>query len=207
MSKVSWKPGTMVYPAPAVLVSCGSPERGNANMLTVAWVGTVCTNPPMLYISVRPERFSYPIIESEQEFTVNLTTVEMARATDWCGVRSGCDFNKFDATGLTATPGIANSCCMIEESPLSIECKVKEIKPLGSHNMIIADVVGLVADDRFIDPSNGYFDLEAAALLSFCHGKYYAPGKFLGKFGFSVMKRVRKPDGRRPRKDKKKSKR
>ena len=188
MGKISWKPGTMVYPVPAALVSCGSIEKGDANMLTVAWIGTICTNPPMLYISVRPERYSYDIICRYMQFTVNITTETMARATDWCGVRSGKDYNKFEATGLTALNGVVNTCCMIEESPLSIECHVKEILHLGSHDMFIADVVNVVADDKYIDPETGSFNLQKASPIAFSHGKYFALGEFIGKFGFSVKK-------------------
>ena len=187
--KICWKPGTMVYPAPAVLVSCGSVENGDANMLTVAWTGTICTNPAMLYISLRPERHSYGIIVRDMEFTVNLTTARMARATDWCGVRSGRDHNKFERTGLTPLAGIANMCCMVAESPLSIECRVKEIMHLGSHDMFIAEVVNVVADSQYIDPETGAFNLRDAGLMAYSHGKYYALGELLGHFGFSVKKK------------------
>lgn len=192
MAKISWKPGTMVYPVPAVLVSCGSIVNKDANLITIAWVGTICTNPPMLYISVRPERFSYEIIMREKQFTVNLTTSDMAKSVDWCGVKSGREYHKFKVTGLTPMEGIKNTCCLIAESPLSIECHVNEIKPLGSHDMIIADVVNVVADDKYIDPETGFFDLQAAGLLSYCHGKYYALGELLGSFGFSVRKKNRR---------------
>lgn len=178
----------MVYPLPAALVSCGStPEL--RNLFTVAWTGTVCTNPPMLYISVRPERHSYPIIISEREFTLCLTTAAMARATDWCGVRSGRDFDKWAVTGLTPVPGVAVGCYMVDESPLCIECRVNEVKPLGSHHMIIADVVNVVADTRYIDPATGHFDLAASGIMAYCHGGYYPLGPKIGKFGFSVHKK------------------
>ncbi|MCI9286257.1 MAG: flavin reductase family protein [Muribaculaceae bacterium] len=130
MAKVSWKPGTMIYPLPAVIVSCGTMEL--SNLITVAWTGTLCTNPPMCYISVRPERHSYPIIKERMEFTINLTTAAMARATDWAGVRSGADYDKWAETGLTPEPGVKVSCPSVKESPLSIECRVKEIVHLGS---------------------------------------------------------------------------
>lgn len=185
---VNWKPGTMVYPAPAALVSCGStPEE--ANIFTVAWTGTICTNPAMLSISVRPERHSYGIICREMQFTVNLTTAEMARATDWCGVRSGRDYDKWKETGLTRAPGVNNSCFFVKESPLAIECRVKDIIRLGSHDMFIAEVVGLLADDRFIDPETGAFSLEKSGLMAYAHGKYFALGDCLGHFGFSVKKK------------------
>lgn len=178
----------MVYPAPAALVSVGADES-DWNMLTVAWTGTICTNPAMLYISVRPERHSYPLIEKYMEFTLNLTTVDMAHATDWAGVRSGADFNKWQQTGLTPLPGEAVASPTIEESPLSIECRVKEIMKLGSHNMIIADVVNVRADDRWLDPESGKFSLEKAGLMAYVHGGYYALGELLGTFGFSVKKK------------------
>ena len=186
--KQSWKPGTMVYPLPAALVSCGTFD-GESNMLTVAWTGTICTNPPMLYISVRPERYSYEIIRRQMEFTVNLTTAAMARATDWCGVRSGRDYDKWAETGLTRERGVKVSCPAIEESPLSIECRVKEIITLGSHDMFIADVLNVMADERYIDPETGAFDLAASGLIAYSHGGYYPLGEKIGGFGFSVKKK------------------
>ncbi len=183
--KVSWKPGTMVYPIPAVLVSCGVTDE-TRNLITVAWTGTVCTNPPMLYISVRPERHSYNIIKEQREFTVCLTTAAMARATDWCGVKSGRDVDKWEATGLTPVHGEKVGCPYIAESPLCIECRVKEVVPLGSHDMFMADVVNVIADDRYIDPATGRFDLAASGLMAYSHGHYYRLGECLGKFGFSV---------------------
>lgn len=191
--KVSWKPGTMVYPLPAALISCGSTAE-TRNLITVAWTGTICTNPPMLYISVRPERHSYDIIASEMEFTLCLTTAEMARATDWCGVKSGRDFDKWKETGLTPVKGQTVGCWMPEESPLCIECRVKEIMRLGSHDMFIADVLNVVADDRYIDPATGRFDLASSGIMAYCHGGYYSLGEKLGKFGFSVEKKKNTPD-------------
>lgn len=185
--KQRWKPGTMLYPLPAVIVSCGNREK--SNLITVAWTGTVCTNPPMLYISVRPERFSHAIIKYTMEFTVNLTTASMARATDWIGVRSGREYDKWEQTGLTPVPGMAVSCPAIDESPVNIECRVKQIISLGSHDMFIAEVVNVLADQRYINAETGRFDLAAANLLSFSHGEYFATGELLGKFGFSVKKR------------------
>lgn len=187
MAKVNWKPGTMVYPLPAVLVSCG--QGSDANLFTVAWTGTVCTDPPMLYISVRPERHSHAIISREMEFTVNLTTAAMARATDFCGVRSGRDVDKWAATGLTRVPGVACACPAVGESPLSIECRVKTVMRLGSHDMFLAEVVNVMADDRWIDPVSGRFDMQAAGLMSYSHGAYTGPGEYLGHFGFSVKKK------------------
>lgn len=186
--KVSWKPGTMVYPLPAALVSCGN-TPDTRNLITIAWTGTICTDPAMLYISVRPERYSYDIIASQREFTLCLTTEAMAQATDWCGVRSGRDYDKWKETGLTPLPGQTVGCCMIKESPLCIECRVKEIMRLGSHDMIIADVLNVVADDSYIDSETGHFDLASSGLMAYCHGGYYALGKKIGKFGFSVARK------------------
>ncbi len=186
--KESWKPGTMINPLPAVLVTCGdTPEEWN--MITVAWTGTICTDPAMCYISVRPERASYPVIERTMEFTINLTTEEMARATDWAGVRSGRDYDKWKETGLTPIPGEKVKSPTIEESPLSIECRVKRIERLGSHSMFIAEVLGVRADSRFIDKETGKFDLEKAGLIAYSHGAYHKLGPAIGKFGFSVQKR------------------
>jgi len=185
--KQSWKPGTMVYPLPAALVSCGSYD-GESNLLTVAWTGTICTNPPMLYISVRPERYSHSLILDSMEFTVNLTTESIAKATDWCGVRSGRDYDKWAESGLTKARGVNVSCPSVEESPLSIECRVKTVMPLGSHDMFIADVVNVLADERYLDPESGAFDLSASGIMAYSHGGYYRLGERIGGFGFSVKK-------------------
>lgn len=187
MGKISWKPGTMINPLPAVIVTCGS-SPSDWNMLTIAWTGTVCTNPPMCYISVRPERHSYPLLMENMEFTINLTTASMARATDWVGVRSGRDYDKWKETGLTPIPGEKVSSPTLAESPLSIECRVKSVTRLGSHDMFLADVLNVRADDRWIDPATGAFMLEEADLLVYSHGKYFGLGPLLGKFGFSVKK-------------------
>ncbi len=178
----------MVYPAPAALVTCGS-SPDDWNMLTVAWTGTVCTNPAMLYISVRPERHSYPLILENMEFTLNLTTQSMARATDWAGVRSGRDYDKWKETGLTPLKGEMVKSPTIEQSPLAIECRVKEVLRLGSHDMMLAEVLCVRADDRYIDPATGAFSLKEAGLMAYVHGGYYALGELLGTFGFSVKKR------------------
>ena len=159
--RISWKPGTMIYPLPAALISCGNnPE--NYNMLTLSWMGTICSNPPMCYISVRPERHSYNIIKENMEFVINLTNEDMAFPTDWCGVKSGRDFNKFDEMKLTPEKGEVVSAPIIKESPLCIECKVKEIIPLGSHDMFIAEVVNVQADARYIDPATDTFKMNEA---------------------------------------------
>lgn len=188
--KVNWKPGTMLYPLPAAIVTCGTMEE--SNMLTAAWTGTVCTNPPMLYVSIRPERYSYGFIRRTMEITVNLTTASMARATDLAGVRSGRDGDKWALTGLTPAPGTANACPVVAESPVSIECRVKEIISLGSHDMLLADVVNVIADDIWLDPATGAFDLAASGIMAYCHGGYYTLGEKLGKFGFSVERKQKK---------------
>jgi flavin reductase (DIM6/NTAB) family NADH-FMN oxidoreductase RutF len=191
MGKVSWKPGTMIYPLPAVLVTCGETEK-EWTMLTVAWVGTICSDPAMCYISVRPERASYPILERCMEFTINLTTKDMAHATDWAGVRSGRDYNKWKETGLTPIKGEKVACPTIEESPLSIECRVKSIQRLGTHDMFIAEVINVRADDRYIDPTTGKFELADSDPLIYLHGGYYHLGEKIGKFGWSVEKNRKK---------------
>lgn len=186
MSKISWRPGTQIYPLPAVIVTCGnSPE--NWNMLTVAWTGTICSDPAMCYISVRPERASYPLLVENMEYTINLTTKKMAFATDWVGVRSGRDFNKWEKTGLTPLPGEKVFSPTISESPVSIECRVKEIIKLGTHDMFISDVLNVRVDSEFME-ENGKFNLEKAALIAYSHGHYYELGEIIGKFGFSVKK-------------------
>lgn len=177
----------MVYPAPAVLVSCGAGET--TNLFTVAWTGTICTNPAMLSISVRPERYSYGLIRDTMQFTVNLTTAAMARATDWCGVRSGCDYDKWKETGLTPVPGVSVTCPYVKESPLAIECRVQDIIHLGSHDIFIARVEGLLADESYIDPQTGAFDMARAGLMAYVHGGYFELGEKLGHFGFSVRKK------------------
>ncbi len=186
--RISWKPGTMIYPLPAALISCGNnPE--NYNMLTLSWMGTICSNPPMCYISVRPERHSYNIIKENMEFVINLTNEDMAFPTDWCGVKSGRDFNKFDEMKLTPEKGEVVSAPIIKESPLCIECKVKEIIPLGSHDMFIAEVVNVQADARYIDPATDTFKMNEAKLIAYSHGHYYKLGEEIGKFGWTVQKK------------------
>ena len=189
--KHNWKPGNMIYPLPAVLVSCGS-EPNEYNVLTVAWVGTLCTNPPMCYISVRPERYSYPIIQKNMEFVINLTTKDMAYATDWCGVRSGKDYNKFEEMKLTPGKAEVVKAPIVEESPVSIECRVKEIIPLGSHHMFVAEVVNVQADDCYLDKDSGRFELASADPLVYLHGGYFELGEKIGKFGWSVEKKRKK---------------
>ncbi len=184
----------MIYPLPAVLVSCGgSPE--DYNLMTAAWVGTLCTDPPMCYVSIRPERHSYGLIKKYGEFVLNLTTEALAKATDWCGVKSGRDLNKWEAMGLHPQPGTVVKAPIVAESPLSIECRVVQILELGSHHAFIAEVVHIAADSRYMDAATGKFDLEAAGLMAYSHGQYYALGERLGHFGFSVKKpgTARKP--------------
>jgi flavin reductase (DIM6/NTAB) family NADH-FMN oxidoreductase RutF len=186
--KTAFKPGTMIYPLPAVMVSCGdAPE--NYNIITIAWTGTICSDPPMCYISVRPNRHSHAIIERTGEFVINLTTTELARATDWCGVKSGRDVNKFREMGLHAEQGQIVKAPLIKESPLNIECKIVEVKKLGSHDMFIANVVAIDAEEDLIDKSTGAFQLNHAGPLAYSHGKYYGLGEKIGGFGFSVKKR------------------
>ena len=194
--KHDWKPGTMIYPLPAVLVSCGI-EPDEYNLLTVAWTGTVCTNPPMCYISVRPERYSYPILKRTGEFVINLTTEELARATDWCGVRSGREYRKFEETGLTPGPALTLRTPIIEEAPVNIECRVKEIIPLGSHDMFLAEVVNVRADNRFLNPETGKFELEKALPLVYLHGEYFGLGRKIGKFGWSVQRKQKRKKSRK----------
>lgn len=186
--KQSWKPGTMIYPLPAVLISCGENEQ-EYNLFTVAWTGTVCTNPPMCYISVRPERHSYEIIKRTGEFVINLTTASLARATDWCGVRSGRDYDKFSEMGLTAEAAAVVKAPIVAESPVSIECHVKQIVPLGSHDMFIADVVNVLVDEEYINPETGKLELERADMIAYSHGEYFRLGKAIGHFGWSVRKK------------------
>lgn len=187
-SHVSWKPGTMIYPLPAALISCGNTPQ-NYNLLTVSWLGTICSNPPMCYISVRPERHSYKLIKDSGEFVINLTNEAMAFAADWCGVRSGRDHDKFSKMKLTPQKAEMINAPMIKEAPLCIECKVKEIISLGSHDMFIADVVNIQADKQYIDPKTDTFDLAKSKLIAYSHGHYYKLGEEIGKFGWTVKKK------------------
>ena len=181
----------MIYPLPAVMVTCGASEE-EWNIITIAWTGTICTNPPMCYISVRPERHSAYIIKRHMEFVINLTDASTAFATDWCGVRSGRDYNKFDEMHLTPGKAAIVQAPTIEEAPLSIECRVKEIVSLGSHEMYIAEVVNVIADDRYIDTATGKFELADSDPLVYLHGAYYHLGDKIGKFGWSVEKKKKK---------------
>ena len=186
MSKTMWKPGTFIYPIPAVMVSCGSMEK--SNIITVAWTGIINTNPPMVYISVRPTRYSYNLIKNQKEFVINLTNEKLVRATDWCGVKSGAIFDKFKEMNLHKEKANFVKCPLIKESPVSIECKLKEIKELGSHHMFIAEVLAINADEKYID-EKGAFNISKCNLIAYSNGSYYQLGKKLGKFGFSVQKK------------------
>lgn len=177
----------MIYPLPAVLVSCGA-ERDEYNLITVAWTGTVCSEPPMCYVSIRPDRHSYEIIRRTRECVINLTTAAMAKATDWCGVRSGRDYDKFKESGLTPEKSSVVSAPSVAESPVSIECRVRDIVPLGSHDMFILDVVNVAVDPKYIG-EDGKFDMRAAGLMAYCHGEYFSLGETLGFFGWSVRKK------------------
>ena len=188
MGKVLWKPGTMIYPLPAVMVSCGTiPEE--FNIITISWTGTICTDPPMCYISVRPGRHSYNIIKKNGEYVINLTTKALAYATDWCGVKSGKTYKKFIEMGLTPVAASKISTPLIKESPVNIECIVREIKELGSHHMFISEVVAVNADEKYIDKKTGLFRLNESNPISYSHGKYYETGSYIGKFGYSVEKK------------------
>ena len=189
MGKISWKPGNFIYPLPVVMVSSGTMEK--SNILTVAWTGITNSHPAMCYISVRPERYSYNIIKESMEFVINLTNQQLAYATDWCGVKSGKNVDKFKELKLTKEKGNIVNCPLIKESPVSIECKVKEIKHLGSHDMFLAEVVSVDVSDEFIN-KNGAFDITKCNLISYANGKYFALGKQVGKFGYSVQKKKRK---------------
>lgn len=186
MSKVVWKAGTFIYPLPAVLVTSGTMER--SNIMTVAWTGILNTNPAIVYISVRPERYSYNLIKNSKEFVINLTTKDLVYATDWCGVRSGAKFDKFKEMRLTKEAGSFVKCPLIKESPVSVECRVIDIKELGSHHMFMAEVLSIDADEKYID-KNGAFDISKCDLISYANGGYYTQGEKIGKFGYSVQKK------------------
>lgn len=188
MAKQEWKPGNMLYPVPAVMVSCQSRnQEEKPNIITVAWTGTVCSDPPMVYISVRPDRHSYQIIKESGEFVINLTSEKLVRATDYCGVKSGRDTDKWKEMGLTPVPASKVSAPLIAESPVNLECRVTEVKDLGSHHMFLAEVVAVDADEEYINAA-GKFELSKAGLVAYSHGEYYSLGNLLGTFGYSVRK-------------------
>ena len=191
MAKIEWKPGNMLYPLPVALVSCGfKPE--DYNIITIAWTGTINTNPPMVSISVREERHSYKIIKDTGEFVINITTEKLVKAADWCGVRSGKKFNKFKETGLTPGKTSKLNTILIEESPVNIECKITQEIKLGSHSMFLAEVVAVDVDEKFLDKNTGKFDLRQTNPVTYVHGSYYNLGENLGRFGFSVRKKKEK---------------
>ncbi len=187
MAKEIWRPGNMLYPLPVVMVTTAD-RRGRYNIITVAWTGTVCSDPPMVSISVRPERYSYPILCETKEFVINLTTVKLVYATDYCGVKSGRDVDKFEKLGLTPLVASRVSAPLIGESPVALECRVSQVLPLGSHHMFLAEVLAVHADERYMD-ERGRFCLEKADPIVYSHGSYYRCGEQLGTFGFSVRKK------------------
>jgi flavin reductase (DIM6/NTAB) family NADH-FMN oxidoreductase RutF len=189
MAKQFWKGSALLAPVPAALVTCGTMDK--PNVLTIGWTGIVCTRPPMTYISVRPERFSHDMIMKSGEFVINLTTSAMVKEVDFCGVKSGKDIDKFAKCGFTKGSATAVSCPTIEECPLTLECKVTDIIPMGSHHMFIADIVAVDVDESLID-KNGKLHLDRAGLSAFAHGEYFELGKKIGSFGFSATKKKNK---------------
>lgn len=187
MAKELWKPGNMLYPLPVVMVSLADGD-GRNNIITIAWAGTVCTNPPMVSISVRPERYSSSILKETGEFVINLTTRELAFATDYCGVKSGRDTDKFRDMGLTPLPGEQVKAPLIGESPVNLECVVRQVMPLGSHDMYLAEVVAVHADEKYMD-ENRKFHLDKAEPIVYSHGAYLVCGEQIGSFGYSVRKK------------------
>ena len=202
MGKQVWKAGNMIYPLPAVMVSCRD-KAGNDNIITVAWTGTICTNPAMAYISVRPERYSYNMIKETGEFVINLTTRELVYATDYCGVKSGRDVDKFQVCNLTKEDAVHVNVPMIKESPVNIECKVERIDELGSHHMFVAKVLAVHADEKYMD-EKGTFHLDQAKPLVYSHGQYYGVGKHIGGFGYAVRKKTVKKSNSKKTNPKKK---
>ncbi|MBQ7535887.1 MAG: flavin reductase family protein [Stomatobaculum sp.] len=195
MAKEIWRPGNMLYPVPAVMVSCAGKE-GRTDIITVAWTGTVCSSPPMVSISIRPERFSYHMIRETGEFVINLTTEKLVRAADLCGVKSGRDTDKWKLAGLTPEKASRVAAPMIAESPVNIECRVTEVLPLGSHHMFLGEVAAVQVDASLLD-ENGRLDLQKAAPAVYSHGEYYGLGKLVGTFGYSVRKPAKKPGKRK----------
>ena len=189
MSKVTWKSGTFLYPLPAVMVSCGDMDK--SNIITVAWTGIINTDPAMCYVSIRPSRYSYEIIKNTKEFVINLTTKDLSFATDWCGVKTGAKVDKFKEMHLTKEKAQFVKCPMIKESPVSVECRVKDIVELGSHHMFVAEILAINADEKYID-EKGAFDISKCDLIAYSNGNYYSLGKKIGKFGFSVQKNKKK---------------
>jgi len=191
MEKTILKPTTMIYPLPAVMVSCGR-HPDEYNIITVAWTGTICSDPPMCYISIRPSRHSYDIIKRNREFVINLTTEKLVRATDWCGLRSGRDYNKFEEMNLNPVKSNMVQAPAIFESPVNIECRVTDIVELGIHHMFMAEILAIQADKDCFSPDTGSLELSKANLISYQHGKYFKTGEMLGKYGYSVMNKKRR---------------
>ena len=189
--KTHWNPGTLINPLPVVMVSCGATAE-EYNIVTVAWTGTTCSNPPMCYIGLRPERHSYDIIKRNKSFVINLTTKKLSFATDWCGVKSGRQFNKFSEMKLIPIPAAKVSAPVIAESPVNIECVVKDIIEQGTHHLFLSEVVNIQVDTNFIDAKTGAFDISKTGLIAYANGFYYELGAAIGKFGFSVMKKKKK---------------
>ena len=189
--KELWKGGTMIYPLPAPMITCGD-MNGEYNIITVAWTGIISTEPPRCYISVRPERYSYSLIKNSGEFVINLTTSALAFATDWCGVKSGKDHDKFSEMKLTPQRGIEVKTPIIAESPINLECRVFDVQKMGSHDMFLADILRIQATGEYINEQTGAFNLREADPICYSHGKYYSLDKFIGKFGFSVKKKKKK---------------
>lgn len=200
MGKLVWKPGTLVYPVPAVMVSCGD-INSEKNIITIAWTGTINSDPAMTYISVRKERYSYDIIKNTGEFVINLTTEAIVKACDYCGVKSGRDVDKFKEMNLTAQKASQINAPIIYESPVNIECRVKEIIPLGTHDMFLAEVVAVNVSDEFLDET-GKFHFNASKPVCYSHGHYYSLGKYLGKFGYSIQKNKNKSKPKSNKKNK-----
>jgi flavin reductase (DIM6/NTAB) family NADH-FMN oxidoreductase RutF len=191
VDKKPFKPGNVLAPVPAVLVSCGGTKEFKPNLITIAWTGSICSDPPMLSISVRPERYSYGIIQAAQEFVVNVPSIRQAKATDWCGMKSGRHVDKFAETGLTPGPALKVQCPIVQECPINIECKVQQTLNLGSHTLFLAEVVAVQISSTLLD-AKGKLRLEKAGLLAFAVGQYFALGRSLGRFGFSVKKSKKK---------------
>ncbi len=189
MTKITWKPGTLLAPVPPALISCGTVEK--PNVMTAAWTGIIASDPAMTYVSIRPSRYSHQIIKDSKEFVINLPNLPLAFATDWCGVKSGKNVDKFKEMNLTASPCSQVKAPQIEEAPVSLECKVKSITNYGTHDMFLAEIVAVNVDDKYIDEA-GKLWLEKAGLLAYVHGFYYTLGRKLGKFGFSVEKKPKK---------------
>ncbi len=192
MGKLAWKGGTLLAPVPAVMVSCG--DMDNSNIITAAWCGIMCSDPPKTYVSIRPERHSYGIIKEKMELAINLTTEKLVNACDYCGIKSGRDADKFEKTHLTKEKGQVVSCPIIKESPLTLECKVIQIIPMGSHDVFICDIVATDVDDSLVD-AKGKLHLDKAGLITYSHGTYYRLGKPLGNIGFSHAKKTKKKPG------------